>query len=264
MNRVHGLVDQRRSRSTMKRSRGAAVGSPELVLGAAPVSGSSPWVEEKGEELWGVLTVGESGRHIEGVRPAVGSNGGGGWSSSGMVFESRRMENEDGNRCEGWRGAHNAFYRAEEGVRWGVNGGGLAAGGKCDFNGRHFGKWSGSDTGEEPVGRLQCGSVGEAVGRKVSGSGQHAWHGGPRPAWWWQLQHDGRKRMTGPSRRSWAERPSGLGVLGRPISEKKRKENRNRLGWQGLLGQNQIGVPEENKNCFWFSDSREWDSNQKI
>jgi hypothetical protein len=55
-----------------------------------------------------------------------------------------------------------------------------------------------------------------------------------------------------------------LSQLGRPISEKKRKENRNRLGCQGLLGQNQIGLPEENKNCFRFSDSREWASNQKI
>jgi hypothetical protein len=53
MNRVHGLMDQRRSRSTMDRSRGAAVGSPELALGAAPVSGSSLGVEEKGEEVGG-------------------------------------------------------------------------------------------------------------------------------------------------------------------------------------------------------------------
>jgi hypothetical protein len=31
---------------------------------------------------------------------------------------------------------------------------------------------------------------------------------------------------------------SGPGTLGKPISEKKQKENRNRLGCQGLLGQN--------------------------
>jgi hypothetical protein len=37
-------------------------------------------------------------------------------------------------------GAHNAFYRTEEGVRRGVSGGGMVAGGKCDFNGHHFGK----------------------------------------------------------------------------------------------------------------------------
>jgi hypothetical protein len=62
--------------------------------------------------------------------------------------------------------------------------------------------------------------------------------------------HDGSKGTTGLSGTSWAERPSGLGALGRPILEKKRKEYRNRLGCQGLLGQNQIGPPEENKNCF--------------
>jgi hypothetical protein len=77
MNRFHGLVDRWRSRSTMDWSRGAAVGSPELTLGAAPVSGSSPWVKEKGEELQGVLTVGESGRRIEGVMPATVNRGGG-------------------------------------------------------------------------------------------------------------------------------------------------------------------------------------------
>jgi hypothetical protein len=36
--------------------------------------------------------------------------------------------------------AHSTFYRVEEGVRRGVSEGGMAAGGKCDFNGRHFGK----------------------------------------------------------------------------------------------------------------------------
>jgi hypothetical protein len=83
VNHVHGLGDQRRSRSTVYRSREAAVGSLELALGAAPVSGSSASFEEKGEELWGVLTVGESGQHIEGVRPAVRSSAGGDWCSTG-------------------------------------------------------------------------------------------------------------------------------------------------------------------------------------
>jgi hypothetical protein len=44
------------------------------------------------------------------------------------------------------------------------------------------------------------------------------------------FDHDGRKGTTGPSGPSWAERPSGLGALGRLILEKKQKENRNRLG----------------------------------
>jgi hypothetical protein len=83
MNRVHGLVDRRHSRSTMDRSRGAAVGSRELALGAAPVSGSSPWVEEKGDELRGFLTMGESGRRVEGVRPSAVNRGGGQSSAVG-------------------------------------------------------------------------------------------------------------------------------------------------------------------------------------
>jgi hypothetical protein len=41
-------------------------------------------------------------------------------------------------------------------------------------------------------------------------------------------------------------------ALGRPISEKKRKENRNRLGCQGLLGQNQIGRLRKIKIVFDF------------
>jgi hypothetical protein len=64
------------------------------------------------------------------------------------------------------------------------------------------------------------------------------------------FSHDGRKGTTGPTGPSWAERLSGPGALGRPISDKKRKENRNRLGCQGLLGQNQIGPVEENANYF--------------
>jgi hypothetical protein len=47
---------------------------------------------------------------------------------------------------------------------------------------------------------------------------------------------------------------------------KRNKKKKIEIGWaaRGFLGQNQIGPPEENKNCFRFSDSREWDSNQKI
>jgi hypothetical protein len=64
------------SRSTMDRSRGAAVGSLELVLGAAPLNGCLPRIEEKGEELWGVLSVGKSGRRVDGVRPVAVNRGG--------------------------------------------------------------------------------------------------------------------------------------------------------------------------------------------
>jgi hypothetical protein len=41
--------------------------------------------------------------------------------------------------------------------------------------------------------------------------------------------HDGTKGMMRLSGLSWAERPSGPGVLGRPISEKKRKKIKT--GW---------------------------------
>jgi hypothetical protein len=40
MNCVNGLVDRWCSRSTVNRSRGAVVGSLELMIGAALVSGS--------------------------------------------------------------------------------------------------------------------------------------------------------------------------------------------------------------------------------
>jgi hypothetical protein len=51
MDQFHGLMDRWHSRSTMDRSNGAVVGLPELALGAAPVSGNSLRVGEKGEEL---------------------------------------------------------------------------------------------------------------------------------------------------------------------------------------------------------------------
>jgi hypothetical protein len=50
-------------------------GSPELTLGAAPVSGSSPAVREKKKEALGVPTVGEGGRCGAGGRPAMEGNG---------------------------------------------------------------------------------------------------------------------------------------------------------------------------------------------
>jgi hypothetical protein len=61
----------------MDGSNGAVVGSPELVLGAAPVSGSSPRVGKKGEELWGVLTDNFNGWSRGGIEPAVSFNCGG-------------------------------------------------------------------------------------------------------------------------------------------------------------------------------------------
>jgi hypothetical protein len=61
-----------RSQSTMDWSNGAVVGSPALMLGAALVSGTSPRVGEKGEELQGVLTEGTKRATRWGNRPGDG------------------------------------------------------------------------------------------------------------------------------------------------------------------------------------------------
>jgi hypothetical protein len=53
VDRFHGFVDRRRSEFPTDRSNGAVAGSLELALRATPVSGSSPQVGEKGEELRG-------------------------------------------------------------------------------------------------------------------------------------------------------------------------------------------------------------------
>jgi hypothetical protein len=71
VDRAHGSVDHDRTTvygSTVDHERGWLKGSLELVLGAAPVSGSSPMVGEKEKEALGVPTVVEGGR-----RGAIGS-----------------------------------------------------------------------------------------------------------------------------------------------------------------------------------------------
>jgi hypothetical protein len=88
--------------------------------------------------------------------------------------------------------------------------------------------------------------------------------------WWWQWQQTEKAAVAWPSTRG-RRRGSGprLGRkaewAGHAWQADFRKETK-KIGRaaRGFLGQNQIGPPEENKNCFRFSDSREWDSNQKI
>jgi hypothetical protein len=70
-----GPVDRGRTTvygSTVDHGRRWPKGSPELALGATPVSGSSPAVGEKEEEASGVPTVGEGGRCGAGGRPPTG------------------------------------------------------------------------------------------------------------------------------------------------------------------------------------------------
>jgi hypothetical protein len=64
---------------------------------AAPRHRSSPSVDGEGEWAEGVLTVGERGRHGEGVRPAAVMDGGGAKSSVGWHMEARRRDDDTGN-----------------------------------------------------------------------------------------------------------------------------------------------------------------------
>jgi hypothetical protein len=57
--------------STVDHGRWRPKGLPERGLGATPVSGSSPAVEENEEETSGVPTVGEDGLCGAGGRPAT-------------------------------------------------------------------------------------------------------------------------------------------------------------------------------------------------
>jgi hypothetical protein len=75
---VHGPVDHDRAvvyGSTVDHGQQWSKGSPELALGAAPVSGSSPAVGEKEKGAPEVPTVGEGGRCGAGGRPVTEGNG---------------------------------------------------------------------------------------------------------------------------------------------------------------------------------------------
>jgi hypothetical protein len=85
--------------STVDHRRRWPKGSPELTLGAALVSGSSPAVGEKEEEASGVPTVGEGGRCGAGGRPAMVDHNGGGLELGVGRVEARRGETESGTRC---------------------------------------------------------------------------------------------------------------------------------------------------------------------
>jgi hypothetical protein len=74
VDRAHGSVDRGRTAvygSTVDHGRWWLKGSPELTLGAAWMSGSSPAVGEKEGEASGVPTVGEGGRCGAGGRPTT-------------------------------------------------------------------------------------------------------------------------------------------------------------------------------------------------
>jgi hypothetical protein len=74
---------------------------PELALGAAPVSGSSPAVGEKEKEASGVPTVGEGGWCGVGGRLAMVDQNGCRLELGVGRVEARRGEAESGTRCGG-------------------------------------------------------------------------------------------------------------------------------------------------------------------
>jgi hypothetical protein len=76
-------------------------GSPELALGAAPVSGSSPAVGEKEKEALGLPTMGEGGWCGARGRPATVDRNGGVLELGVRRVEARRGEGESGTRCGG-------------------------------------------------------------------------------------------------------------------------------------------------------------------
>jgi hypothetical protein len=99
VDRFHGFLDRWCSQSTMDWSNGAVAGSPELVLGAAPVNGSSPRVGENGEERRGVLTEGTKGQHGGGIGRVTVNGGGGRWWLVGTRFGARKGEKSSGRSC---------------------------------------------------------------------------------------------------------------------------------------------------------------------
>jgi hypothetical protein len=74
-------------------------GSPERGLGAAPVSGSSSAVEEKGKGASGIPTVGEGGRCGAGGRPATVDQNGGGFFSWTRSLEPRETMRNAAKVC---------------------------------------------------------------------------------------------------------------------------------------------------------------------
>jgi hypothetical protein len=101
---AHSSVDHGRTTvygSMVDHGRRWLKGSPELVVGVAPVSGRSPVVGEKEKEASGVPTVGEGGRCGAGGRPTTVDRNGGGFELGVGRVEAWRGEAGSGTRCGG-------------------------------------------------------------------------------------------------------------------------------------------------------------------
>jgi hypothetical protein len=99
---VHGSVDHDRAvvyGFMVDHGRRWPKGSPELMLGAALVSGSLSAVGEKEKGAPGIPTMGEGGRCGARGRPATMDQNGGGLEHGAMWLEARGGEAMDGTRC---------------------------------------------------------------------------------------------------------------------------------------------------------------------
>jgi hypothetical protein len=104
VDRAHSSVDHDQTvvyGSTVDHGRQWPKGSPELTLGAALVSESSPVVGGKEEEASGVPTVGEGGRCDARGRPATVDHNGVRLVLGVGRVEAQRGETESGMRCGG-------------------------------------------------------------------------------------------------------------------------------------------------------------------
>jgi hypothetical protein len=102
VDQVHGPVDHDRVvvyGSTVDHGWWWPKGSPELTLGAAPVSGNSTAVGEKEKVAPGVPTVGEGGWCGAEGRPATVDRNGGGLELDAMQLEAQGGEALGGTRC---------------------------------------------------------------------------------------------------------------------------------------------------------------------
>jgi hypothetical protein len=102
MDRMRDPVDHDRAvvyESTVDHGWRWPKGSPELALGAAPVSGSSPAVGEKEKGAPEVPTVGEGGRCGAGRWRTTVDQNGGGLDLGAMQLEAWGGEALGGTRC---------------------------------------------------------------------------------------------------------------------------------------------------------------------
>jgi hypothetical protein len=100
---VHGLMDRRRSQSTMDHRQRIGRSSPECGLTGAVGLGSLLQLHREGEEDEWVVNVGSVGRRGDRAGPAAVMDGDGMKGSVGWQLEARRRNEDNGNGLWRWR-----------------------------------------------------------------------------------------------------------------------------------------------------------------